>query len=148
MPRSASWIHASYRAHGYARRLDPVEPDVRLRRQLDADRVAGPHLAAGDHHAHDPRLADEPALGVAVERRVEEPFLDPVQLAAGIAQARHLDDRLAAEEEPRPAREPEQVEPAREDVLAHPPRIDLEALAPQLLVKLLVDQVHLAEVRL
>jgi hypothetical protein len=39
---------------------------VRFRRQLDADRVAGSHLAAGQYDRHDPGLSDDLAAPVVL----------------------------------------------------------------------------------
>ena len=74
--------------------------------------------------------------------------MEPVELRAGVAEPGHLDDRLRAEVEPRPAPEREQVDAACGDVLAHRAGTDGEAGDRELVVQLAVDQVHLPQVRL
>lgn len=74
----------NHRARGGCE-LDGFERPVGLRGELDRDRVPTPHLAALQHYAHDARLADEHAVGRAVEDRVHQPGLDAVELGAGVA---------------------------------------------------------------
>src|SRR5438045_9474011 len=100
------------RSHRYKRAM-------RLRRQLDPDLVAGPHLAAGNDDAHDAGLANQIAMLVPAERRRHQSRLDAVQLRTRVAQAGHLDDRRAAETQPRAGRQTEQIDALRRDVLAH-----------------------------
>ena len=55
-----------------------------LPRRLGADRVAGPHLAAGDDDSHNARFTDEVSVLVAPECGRHQTRLDPVQLGAGL----------------------------------------------------------------
>ena len=116
---------------------------MRLWRQLDEDRVAGAHLAAGDDHAHDAGLANQVAVLVTVEGRSHQPALDAVQLGAGVAQTGHLDDRAVAETQPGAGRQSEQIDAARCDVLAHLAGHDGKARVPQLVVQFAVNQMDL-----
>jgi hypothetical protein len=84
---------------------------MRLRRQLNPDRIAGSHLAAGDDDAHDTGLANQVAVLVPAEGRRHQSRLDAVQLGARVAQAGHLDDRRAAETQPRAGGQIEQSDP-------------------------------------
>ena len=59
--------------------------------------VAGPHVAAGEHDAHDPGPPDELAPLVVAEHRGHEAAVDPVELPARVAQPGHLDDRRRPE---------------------------------------------------
>src|SRR5215217_9253074 len=63
-----------------------LQRPVRRGRQLDPDHIARTHLAAVHHDTHHTRLAHEVALLVAVQCRRHQPWRDPVQLCAGIAQ--------------------------------------------------------------
>src|SRR5690348_7851298 len=98
-----------------------VELPVGRRRQLDPDRVAFADLAALQHDPHDPGLADQVAIRIARQGRRHQPGLQLVELAARVAQAGHLNDRILAQMEPRPGRQPEQIDSLGRDVLAHLP---------------------------
>jgi RecB family exonuclease len=118
-------------------RLDLLHRDVRLGRQLDADRVAGAHLAGGEHDAHDPGLQDDVAVVVAVERRLHQARLDAVELRARVAQPGDLDDRIVAETQRRADGQPEQVDTRGRDVLAHLAGLQArESLPGELVVEL------------
>ena len=78
---------------------------------MDGDRVARFDIAAGQHNAHDPGLADQTAVRVPLERRGHQALLKTVQLDARIAQSRHLDHRTVAEPKLRPRRQAEQIDP-------------------------------------
>ena len=77
---------------------------MRLGRQLDPDRIARLHFAAGADDSHHARLADQLPVRVAVERRGHQPRLDAVELLARVAQAGDLHHRLAAEAQARAGR--------------------------------------------
>ena len=98
--------------------LHGFERAVRFQGKLDADPIAGTGFARGENDGHDPGLADEAALGVAVEDGLHEAGLEPVDLGTWIAQAGDLDDGAVAKMEPGAGREAEEVEAARGDVLA------------------------------
>src|ERR1041384_2657607 len=100
---------------------------MRLRRELDLDRVARPDLAALYDDAHHPRLADQLAVGIAVEDRLHQPRRDLVELGAWVAQPLEVDDRLASQAQARTRREGEQLYAARGHVFAHLAGRDLEA---------------------
>jgi hypothetical protein len=91
---------------------------------------------------------DEPTLGVAVQHRGHQAGPEPVELAAGIAKAGHLDKSVGAEAQPRARREPEKVEPARRDVLPHGAGRHGEAGGEKLVVELGMDQMDLTQVGL
>ncbi|GAA2464258.1 hypothetical protein GCM10010405_55770 [Streptomyces macrosporus] len=121
---------------------------MRSVRQFDLDRVAGAHHAAGPDDAHHPGLADDVAVLVAADdllRQARPEVLDP---EAGVAQSGELHDRLAAEAQQRARGRAEQVDAAGGDVLAELPRPHVEPRPADLVEQLLVDQVHLAQVRL
>ena len=71
---------------------DRLQRLVRLRRPLDADGIGRVHLAAVEHNAHDPCLADQMPLCVAVDHGLLESRLEAVELGTGVAQAGDLDD--------------------------------------------------------
>jgi hypothetical protein len=54
---------------------DRTERPMRLRRQFDADRIAGPYLAANHDNTHDAGLANELAVLVAAQRRRHQAWL-------------------------------------------------------------------------
>lgn len=120
---------------------------MRRRREVNRDGVAGTDLAAGDHDPHDAGLADQAALGVAIEYGVHQAWLKVVQLLAGVSQAGNLDHGLA-NREPGARRQGQQIEAAGGDVLAHVARPDLDPLGEERLMQLGVDQMDLTQVRL
>lgn len=120
---------------------------MRRRREVNHDGVAGTDLAAGDHDPHDAGLADQAALGVAIEDGVHQAWLKVVQLLAGVSQAGNLDHSLA-DREPGARRQGQQIEAAGGDVLAHVARPDPEPLCDKGLVQFGVNQMDLAQVRL
>src|SRR3954452_23615180 len=122
---------------------DRYERFVRLRRELDPDRIPGPHLAAVEDDPHDAGLADEIPLRVPPQDRRHQAGLKVVQLDARIAQAGHLDHRRLAQVQPRTGRQPEQIEAAGGDVLPHRPGRDVEAGRPHFGLVLHVDDAYL-----
>lgn len=64
--------------------LDHLERPVRRRRELHADRVARPHLAARAHDAHHAGLPDEPAVLVAPEHGGGQAPPVPIELDARV----------------------------------------------------------------
>src|SRR5713226_4607279 len=80
--------------------LDGLERLVGLRRQLNANRIGRTHLAAGEHDAHDARLADQVALCIVVDAGRQKALLDAVELAAWGAQPRDLNDALVPKVQP------------------------------------------------
>ena len=98
--------------------------------------------------AHDAGLADQVALGVAVEHGGHQPRLDAVELVARVAQAGDLDDRLVAEAQARPGRQPSRSTPRVVTFSPIWPARHVEAAGPQLVVQLGVDEVDLAQVGL
>ena len=64
--------------------------------KLDTDRVAGLHVATLQHDPHHACLADETALARRVRAPLSSCPYGRIDLDAGIAQARHLDDRRVA----------------------------------------------------
>jgi hypothetical protein len=121
---------------------------MRQRWQLHRDRVVGSNLAAGHDHRHDTGLADERTAGVAVEHRSHQAGLELIQLYARVAEPRDVENRRIPDSQPGARGEPEQVDPACRDVLTHVSRHHSESLGSQLVVKLGVNQMHLAEIRL
>ena len=98
-------MHLSTSEGGQNRR----ERAIRLRRQLDPDRVAGPDLAAGDDDAHDAGLADQIAVLVSTEGRCHQPRLDAVQLRARVSQARDLNHGLGSQTQSGPSGQRQQI---------------------------------------
>ena len=121
---------------------------MRLRRQLDADRVARPYIAAGQHDGHDSGFADEAAVLGTLQGRPHQTWLNAVQLGAGVAQTGHLDNRHVAETKARAGRQPQEIDTAGRHILAHLPGRDGEALFSELVMQLGVDQVHLTQIGL
>lgn len=121
---------------------------MRLGRQLDAYAVMRADDSTGDDDAHDPSLADQAPVLVAVKDRLHQPRLKDVQLITGIAQSGHLNDRVGTEVQPGAAGQAEEVQAAGGDVLAHLPRCDIEAAISQLVVELGMNEVDLPQVRL
>ena len=121
---------------------------MRLGRKLDADRVAGTHLAANHHDPHHAGLANEVAILIAMEHRCQQAGLEVIQLVAGIAQSGDLQDRVTANRQQRAGWQRQQINAPRRDVFAHLPGGDVETGRAQFLVQLAVDQMHLAQVGL
>src|SRR3954463_16101938 len=120
---------------------------MRQCRQLNADRVTLAHDAAGHDDRHDPGLADQIAVAVAIQCRRHQSGLQAIELAARVAQSGDLDDSLAAEAQARPSRQSEQVDPRCRYILAHQARQYLEAAHPQFLEQFGVNHVDLAQIR-
>ena len=115
------------------------------RGEFDPDRVAFGDFAAGEHDPHDPGLADEVAQGVARQGGGHEAGLEFVELAAGVAQPGHLDQR-PSETQTRAGREAEQIDAARRDILAHDAGCQTKPGGFELVVQFGVDQVDLAQI--
>jgi len=123
------------------------ERAMRLPRQLHPDRVAGPHLAAGDDDAHDARFTNQVAALVPAECGGHQTCLNAVQLGTRIAQTLHFDNS-PTEMQPCTYRQTEEIDTARRDVLAHLPGRDCETTRSQFVVQFGVDQVNLAQIGL
>jgi hypothetical protein len=120
---------------------------VRLRWQLDADRIARPDAAAGDDDTHDAGFAKQVAVLVAFQGRCHQSRSDAVELGARIAQVGDFDDRRLPETKARAGGQPEQIDPARGDVFPHLTCRNDKPFFRELVVQLGVDQVYLAQVR-
>src|SRR6266699_1778249 len=59
---------------------------MRCRRQLDENRVARPHLAFCQDDGHDAGLADESPVFISPQHCGHQPWLEAVQLEAGVPQ--------------------------------------------------------------
>ncbi len=121
---------------------------MRLGWKLDPYGITGRYLPSGQNDTHDARLADDLALLVTLERRGHEPWLDLIELHAGVPETGHFDDSGIAQAEPSPRGQREQMNPARGDVLTHLSSRHGEAVRPEAVVKLGVDQMDLAQIRL
>ena len=117
-------------------------------RQFDDDGVAGRDRAVAQDDGHDARLADQVALGVAVEHGREQAGAKGLDLGAGVAEAGHGDDGLGPEVQPRVARQTQECEAARGDVLAEVAGCEAEAGGEQFVVQFHGEKVHLPQVRL
>ncbi len=126
---------------------DSVELEMRLGRQLDPYAVMRADRSTGDDDAHDPSLADQAPLLVAVQDSLHQAGLEVFKLIAGVAEAGHLDDGVGAEVQPRAARQAEEVEATGGDVLTQLPRCDVEASISQLVVELSMNEMDLPQVR-
>src|SRR5215207_7819405 len=71
---------------------DRRERGVQQRGQVDLHRITGANLATGDDDTHDPCLADQVSVGIAIEGGLHKPWLDAVELCTGISQSGHLDN--------------------------------------------------------
>ena len=91
------------------------------RRQFDENRIAGPNLAVCENSGHDASFADESTVFVSREHCGHQPWLEVVQLEAGVPQTGHFDDCRLSQAQARPGREPEQINAACGVVLAHLP---------------------------
>src|SRR5262245_39726427 len=74
-----------------------LEPPPVTRRDLDPDRIATAHFAAGHHDRHHAGLADHASVLGLRQRRRHEARGDGVELMAGTAEPGDLEDRFAAE---------------------------------------------------
>ena len=121
---------------------------MRLRRELNRNRIARTHLATGEHHPHHTGLPNEIAPLVAIQHRSEQPVLELVQLSAGIPKPGDLHDGRVGQPEPGAGGQSKQVEPARSHVLAHITSRNREAARTKLVMKLRMDEVHLTQIGL
>lgn len=119
---------------------------MRLRRQLDRDRIPRAHRAARDDDRHHPRLQDDPIPRPALDRRHLQPRLPAIELETGRAQPGQLDDRGIAEPQPRARRQRQQVDPRGGDILPHLARRHGKALGGELGEQFGRDEMHLPEV--
>lgn len=94
---------------------------MRCRRQFDDDRAAGPDLAVCQDDGHDAGLADESTVFISREHCGHQPWLEAVQLEAGVPQTSHFNHCCLAQAQARASWESEQINAARGDVLAHLP---------------------------
>jgi hypothetical protein len=94
--------------------------------ELDREPVARPDRPAAQDDGHDSGLADQPALGIAVEHRRHQPGLIIVELLARVAQPGHPDLGFPAELEDRVDRQRQQVEALGQDILAERAGADVE----------------------
>lgn len=106
------------------------------------------HGPTGDDNSHDPGLADYAPVLVAAEDSLHQPGLEVVELATGIAQPSHLDDRAQTEVQERAPRQAVEIDIPSGDVLPHLPRRDIEAATAEFVMQLDMDQVYLTQVRL
>ena len=74
---------------------------MRLRWQVDHDRVTRSNYTTDKHHAHDAGLPDDVALRVAADHLREQSGLKVLYLHARITQPGDLHDRRIADEKPR-----------------------------------------------
>lgn len=117
---------------------------MRLRNSLDDYRIALRNASAFDDDGHDAGFANQVAGRIAIQYGAHQTILEPVQLHAWISQPRNLDQRLA-NPELRAGAQIQQIDAPRRNVLAHVARLDLETACAQLVVKLGLNQVHLAQ---
>ena len=92
---------------------------MRCRRQFDENRIAGPDLAVCQDDGHDASLADGSTVFISWEHCGHQPWLEVVQLEAGVTQTGHFDDCRLAQAQARPGWQSEQIDAARGDILAH-----------------------------
>lgn len=121
---------------------------MRLGRQFDDDGVAGRDRAVAQDDGHNAGLADQVALGVAVEHGREQAGAKGLDLGAGVAEAGHGDDGLGPEVQSRAARQTKQREPARREIFAEVAGREAEAGGEQFVVQFHGEKVHLPQVRL
>jgi len=100
------------------------------------------------HDPHYAGLADEVAVGVAVQHGLHESTVDSLELQARVAQPGHLDHGGVAEVQACTGGQGEQVDATGGDVLPHLPGLDREAGLGQLVVQFRVHEVDLPQVRL
>ena len=116
-------------------------------RQRDRNCVPNPNLTARDDDRHDPGLADQVAVGIVPEHGLEQTGLKRLDLPAGIAQAGDLDQGLGAKAKPRSRWQCQQVDAAGSHVFSDRARPQVEPAGVKLLEQLLVDEMHLPQIR-
>lgn len=91
---------------------------MRQRRQFDSDRVVRLYHATCKNDGHDARLADQFAIGGAVQHSIQKPGLEILYLGAGVAQAGRFQNDFIADPDQRALGQTQQIDTARGDVLA------------------------------
>lgn len=99
--------------------LDWLKWSVRLRWRLDDDLVAGPDLAACQDDSHDAGLTEKRTMLIARQDSSHQPWMEGVQLGAGVAEASYFDDCGVAKMQARTGGKSKQINTACRDILAH-----------------------------
>jgi len=106
------------------------------------------HYAATQHNAHHPGLAYQAPIGQPIQDCGKQPSPKALDLRARIAQASHLNKRVAPEKKPRSCGQIKQIHTASCDVLSQVPGRDRKPSGLELSEQLFVQQVDLPQVRL
>ena len=106
------------------------------------------HYAAIQHDAHHPGLAYQAPIWQPIQDCGKQPSSKTLDLRARIAQASHLNKRVAPEKKPRSCGKLEEVHTASCDVLSHMPGRDRKTSGLELREQLFVQQVDLPQVGL
>jgi hypothetical protein len=101
---------------------------VRKRRQLNADGIAGLHLAALEHDAHHAASANQTRRPAFDELR-KKSSTKVLDLHAGITQPRQFDQGVTPEAQERAGRQRQEIHIARANVLSQIARAYCEAFA-------------------
>ncbi len=127
---------------------DPLEALMGHWRQFNPNLIAWFDLTARQHHAHNPSFANQIPSLVMLEHGVHQSCLQAVELRAGVAQTRNLEHRSFAKVHCCASGKSEQINPACGDVFAHLSRVNLEPSSLKFVVKLGVNEMHLAQIGL
>jgi hypothetical protein len=115
--------------------------------QVHCDNISRGYIAAFDDNRHHASLPDELAVRIAIEHARRQAFCKRVNLPARIAQSGDFHYCLPSELQARPGWQSQQVETARCHVLADRTWLYIEALYTKLIQQLLVNEMHLPQVR-
>lgn len=119
-----------------------------LKRKLDVDRVARLDFSTSQYDAHHPGGPLDIAFAVLEAEEAHQTALEVVDLAARISQSGQLDDRFGSQPQHGAGWQAEQINSARGDILTELTGCNHVSTFRQHCQELLLDQMHLAEVRL
>lgn len=127
---------------------DDAQRLVWKRGKLNDNRIALGHIATRGDDCHDTGSSDQLTVLASLQNCRHQPLLKAIELNTRIAQAGELDDRVAANPEPRADREAQQIDTAGGDVLANIAGSHPKTSGPKLLKEFDLNQVHLAQIGL
>ena len=133
---------------GLDRTLDRLQACMLTRHVCYCNGGPSLHYAAIQHNAHHPGLADQAPIWQPIQNCGKQPSPKALDLRARIAQASHLDKRVAPEKKPRSRGQIKQIHTASCDVLSQVPGRDRKPSGLELSEQLFVQQVDLPQVRL
>jgi hypothetical protein len=110
--------------------------------------IASTNGASGNDNSHDTALAFHSAAFRAPKNFAQKPWLEAVDLLAGVSESRDTHDCVVTEVQQGIRREREQVDASRRNILAQLPCRHLISRGRHFIKKLGMDQVHLPQIRL